>query len=305
MSVNVRTFNVEDLVEQGWVRKKTYDNGLSVLKYHNKVFYKNLWSKDKRLLDCRGIVVDSDDNIVVYPFTKVFNLGENGTSIPSDTSFVLPEKINGFMAAASMWNGELIVSTTGTLDSDYAMMARRWITKDGVPDIPSDYTVMFEICDKSDPHIVNEQEGAYLIGCRKNVIGSDLLSERQLDKLNNVFTRKSGTNYIRPPWSILGRHDLLISVRNCQKEGVMVRDIETGKTLCKIKSPHYLTKKFFMRMSPKNIEKMYDKCGDIKQRVDEEYYDLLEYIQGLDKEMWENSTDNERKEVIEEWIRTR
>ena len=74
-------FHVEGLVEQGLVKKKTYKDGefsgLSVLKYSRKVFYDNLWNKDKRLLDCRGMVVDSDDNIVVWPFTKVFNLYEN------------------------------------------------------------------------------------------------------------------------------------------------------------------------------------------------------------------------------------
>ena len=69
-------FCVADLIEQGLVKKKTYNSGvfegLSVLKYSKKVFYNNLWNKDKRLLDCRGIVVDSEDNIVVWPFTKVF-----------------------------------------------------------------------------------------------------------------------------------------------------------------------------------------------------------------------------------------
>lgn len=81
-------FNVDDLIQEGLVKKKAYTEGkykgLSVLKYDRKVFFNNLWNKDKRLLDCRGIVVDENNNIISYPFTKVFNLFENGTKVERD-----------------------------------------------------------------------------------------------------------------------------------------------------------------------------------------------------------------------------
>ena len=68
-------FNVDDLVEKGLVTKKTYKDGefegLSVYKYTRKVFFDNLWNEDLRLLDCRGIVIDTDYNIISYPFTKI------------------------------------------------------------------------------------------------------------------------------------------------------------------------------------------------------------------------------------------
>ena len=81
----MQKLNVDDLVEQGLVKKKTYTKGkykgLSVLKYSRKVFFDNLWHLDDRLLECRGTVVDEADNIIVLPFKKVFNFGENGTYV--------------------------------------------------------------------------------------------------------------------------------------------------------------------------------------------------------------------------------
>ena len=124
-------FNVDDLVAKKLVTKKTYTEGpfagLSVLKYKNNVFWDNLWHTDPRLLECRGMVVDSEDNVIILPFTKIFNRFENGKDLPMDKQICVPRKVNGFMAAAGAYNGDWIVSTTGTPDSDFAHMAKERI----------------------------------------------------------------------------------------------------------------------------------------------------------------------------------
>ena len=106
-------FNVDDLVAKNLVTKKTYTEGpfagLSVLKYKNNVFWDNLWHTDPRLLECRGMVVDAEDNVVIWPFTKIFDRFENNTDVPQDQLVCVPRKINGFMAAMSVYNGEIIV----------------------------------------------------------------------------------------------------------------------------------------------------------------------------------------------------
>ena len=103
--------NIQDLIDQDLVVKKSYTEGvykgLSVLKYHRKVFFNNLWHLDERLLECRGTVVDEDWNVIVLPFKKVFNLGENGTQVDPDRGVIIPEKINGFMAAEYNLNREV------------------------------------------------------------------------------------------------------------------------------------------------------------------------------------------------------
>ncbi len=258
------------------IRVKQYDNGLKVLKYKNKVFFKNLWDKDT--INARGLVLDEDDNIVNYPFTKVFNLGENDTTVDPERMVICPRKVNGFMACATMHKGDLLISTTGSLDSDFVELAKKYITK-----VPNDgISYMFEICDPSDPHVVPEEVGAYLIGGRKKVLNSHLIWEEALDDIAKIY------GYKRPEvWE--GKFkDLPLDVKH---EGYMVRDYHTEKTLCKIKSKHYLFTKFWMRS-----KKAYN-----VQEVEEEFFELVEKIRNTFTETeWSELDQQTRRAFIEE-----
>lgn len=291
-------FNVDDLVEQGLVKKKTYTEGvykgLSVLKYTKKVFFKNLWHLDKRLLECRGIVVDEDNNVIVNPFKKVFNLGENNTTVDPTRDVVCPVKVNGFMAAVT--NTEkygLIVSTTGTLDSEYVVLARKWIDKLNTDEFLLNATYLFEICDKTDVHIIDEEEGAYLIGGQWNFENS-LVPEIALDKHAELLGCK------RPKTIQCKLKDLDLNVLH---EGFMVRDVITGEVLAKYKSPFYLVKKALLRMGVKRANLMFNSPEIFKQQIDEEYYGLHEYI--IDKytlEEYTSFTQDDRRLIFEEYF---
>ena len=296
-------FDVSDLIEQGLVKTKEYPNGLKVLKYSKKVFWDNLWHLDDRLLDCRGTVVDQDWNVVTMPFTKVFNYGENRTYVDRDKMIHAVEKINGFMASVSSYGGLRLVSTTGTLDSDFVGMAYDMIygvnCTDTMCDLNYDTTYLFEICHPDDPHIIDEKPGAYLIGARGNFRGSHMLSEIALDRI----AERNG--WLRPRWNLYRFSDLLKLSREVEHEGFMVRDAISGETLCKIKSPYYLVKKFFMRVGKRNLEKLFDNPEQFKHRIDEEYYRLLEYItDDYTKSDWEALTEQERGSIVQEFIET-
>ena len=145
--------------------------GLFVKKYTKRVFYDNLWDRDEELLESRGHVETADGKIVIKPFTKIFNHHENGTNIDRDEQCVAICKVNGFMACATYVAevDDVVISTTGSLDSDFVKMAeehlasvKSWIKLNG--SVLTTY--MFEIVDPRDPHIIQEEPGAYLIGCR-------------------------------------------------------------------------------------------------------------------------------------------
>lgn len=290
--------NVQDLIDKGLVVKKTYNEGkyegLSVLKYHRKVFYNNLWHLDDRLLECRGTVVDEDWNVIVLPFKKVFNYGENGVTVDPEREVIIPEKINGFMAAATLTEKYgLIISTTGTLDSDYAALARKWIEK-----IDADFfegnTYLFEICDKSDPHIVEEEEGAYLIGIRNSENGN-LLSEQACD----VAVGVNMYGYKRPSWEVVKFKD----IPETKKEGFMVRCAETQEVLCKLKSKHYLSKKMLQRCGRNKAKKMWNDKEIFRQQIDEEFYTCYQTIlDTFTEEEYLNLTEQQRRKWIEEYF---
>lgn len=294
----------EELIKAGLVKQKRYENGLSVFKYARKVFYDALWNTDPLLLEARGMVLDDKGNKVIWPFTKVFNYKENGAGdwLSASTKVIAPRKVNGFMAACRYWNGELIVSTTGTLDSDYVAMARTHIEKlDSVPleCLASTSTVLFEICDVSDPHIVEEQEGAWLIGSRamQGVYAGQMMPEFSLDTWGEALGAK------RPEVFRGTFGELWEQVKTCKHEGWMVIDAMSRDTVCKIKSPHYLSKKFLMRMGNKKVDQMFDNKKEFMQTLDEEFYAIADYItEKWDKDAWKMVGEGTRRLVIEKFF---
>lgn len=291
--------NVQDLIDQGLVKKKTYTEGkykgLSVLKYSRKVFYNNLWHLDSRLLECRGAVIDEDWNVIVLPFKKVFNYGENGAWVVDNRNIIAVEKVNGFMAAATMTEKYgLIISTTGSLDSEFAELARKWIKT--LSDIEWNFTkgetYLFEICDNSDQHVVGEKEGAYLIGVRRHYDGA-LKSEAAVDK-DAVWLECKRPKHFKCEFKDLPE---------TKKEGWMIRDAVTEEVLCKLKSPHYLSKKLIMRLADAKVDFMFDKPEEFKKWIkDEEFFEFVDYMaENIDKGVWKSYNDQQRRDFIERY----
>src|SRR5690554_1228716 len=286
----------DDLIEKKLVQKKTYPNGLSIYKYKKNVFWDNLWHTDERLLDARGMVLDEEGNKVIWPFTKVFNYQENGTALPLDKEVIAVRKVNGYLACARWWKGELIVSTTGTLDSQYAKWARELLEGSLLFSTFPQITFMFEICVEQDPHIIDEIPAAYLIGARSTASGN-MWSEAALDDVADTF------DFMRPEWKVTRFGDILEYKRHAAHEGWIIRDVETDEILMKVKSNYYLSKKALMRMGGKKVDILFDNPSLIKESLDEEFWSVAEFItQKFSKEEWKEMNDQERRKVIEEYF---
>lgn len=297
----MKKLDVTDLINQGLVKEKRYTDGpykgLTVLKYSKKVFFENLWNEDERLLECRGTVVDEDNNIIVLPFKKIFNVHENGTEINPEEQIVAPRKVNGFLGCATVTEKYgLIISTSGTLDSDYVHLARKWIEKGNTDLMLEGNTYLFEICDKTDQHIVDEEEGAYLIGVR-NHDTSDLMPEAYLDMLASNYL-----NYKRPEvW--YGQYKDLPETK---MEGYMIRkDTLCEETLAKLKSPYYLVRKAMLRMGKNRANLMFNSPSEFKKQIDEEFYDLHEFIiSNYTNEEYISFNEEKRREILENYFQS-
>ena len=277
------------------------DLGLRVLKYRSTVFYNDAW--DDFLRECRGLVIDKDYNLVSYPFTKIHNFRrESGApEWENDKEVSVVRKVNGFMVACSTYNGELVVSTTGSIDSEFVNLARKHITPKlenfinnvinaKLGDIPN-ITVMFECVDESDPHIIQEEPGLYFLGMRNNVFGSHI----QFNP-NHAYWNNLGVHTLPVEYKTIG--EVEADMKTCQHEGFVMYDTDENgvQTATKWKSPHYLIKKLFMRG---NIDKLFAK--DIKQTIDEEYYGLVDEIE-LHREKFTALSEMERRAWIEEFL---
>ena len=250
--------------------KETSYPGVYVLKYKRKVFYDNLWNDF--LEECRGTLVDADFNLISYPFTKVYNYGvEEKAPVLSDDTYVdAYRKVNGFMVAVTWYNGDILVSTTGSTDSDFVSMARELIEPNielyrKTCQLYDRYTFMFECCHRNDPHIIPEQEGMYLLGLRSKVFGSPISVSPELNKSFGCFD----VEHVRCTIATLK-----LLARHVRHEG-FVFYTEDGIS-AKIKSPYYLTSKWVAR-NPRT-DKLTNLNKDIKHNLDEEYYPLVDAI---------------------------
>lgn len=279
------------------VKVKKYDNGLEIHKYHRKVFYNNRWDEDPNLVNARGTVYDAAGNVVQYGFTKIFNFHENGTVINRNHMVRAVRKINGFFAAVSWYNGEILVSTTGSLDSDFVQMAKDNLPLDKMSSLLKQYhnsTFMFEICDERDPHIITEEFGAYLIGARTKYLNSELYPELFLDSVAKLWDVK------RPEHKEIRFSDLVEETKKCNHEGWLVYDLESP-TVLKMKSPYYLVSKFLART--KKMEEIFS--TNYKQKFDEDFHELIEFIHlNFTKEQFLETSEQDRLEIVQDFLDT-
>ena len=262
----------------GLVNMKEAGDSIYVLKYKKKVFYDNLWNE--YIAECRGSIVDKDFNLVAYPFTKIYNYGiEKEAPVLDDSTMVTAfRKVNGFMVACTWHNDDVLVSTTGSTDSPYVAMAKEMMLEhmcwaDWQMALcnteTQGMTFMFECVHPSDPHIIPEEEGMYILGARANVWNSPVIHDpfmlQQLGRMFNCYVPESvTTNMAR----------LKELAKECKHEGYVFYT-EDGVS-AKIKSPYYLTSKWVAR-NPRT-DKLVDLNKDIKHNIDEEYYPLIDAI---------------------------
>lgn len=263
------------------VSMRPADDGIFVLKYKKTVFYNNSWNE--YLEECRGTIVDKDFNVVSRPFTKVYNYGveSNAPVLDVNTLVTAYRKVNGFMVAMTWYNGDILVSTTGSTDSPYVAMAKEmmlshmsWADWQLAVCSTSGTTLMFECVHTNDPHIVVETPGMYFLGYRENSWDSKVkgfgvaIANHWESYAKGVLNCHAVESYVLP----LG--ELLAKVKTVKHEGFVFYDKDNVSS--KIKSPYYLTSKWVAR-NPRT-DKLVDLNKDIKKNLDEEYYHLVDAI---------------------------
>ena len=83
----------------------------------------------------------------------------------------------------------------------------------------------------------------------------------------------------------------------------MVRLEGSEETVMKLKSPHYLTKKFLMRMGKNKVEYMFNEKEEFLKNTDEEFYGVVNHItRFFTMEDWKARDDVARRAIIEEFF---
>lgn len=246
---------------------KSVNGHFATYKYARKVMFENLWTPE--LMECRGHTYDiRNGNIVTLPFPKFFAYGENGTwkDTPLSETVLAYKKINGYMAAAAIYEGEYVVSTTGSTKSEYVQWAREALK---YAYIPPDATVLFEICVPQDPHIVPENYGAHLLAMRA----------------------KTGALQMGLPASTFTLGEAIEFCKTYKGEGLMLE--RADGSICKLKSDYYVGKKLLMRRKkiPDNLP------GDWGQKGTS-LYEITKKVR--EHVAFGEKSSQERRQLIEE-----
>ena len=266
-------------------------NGIfSTFKYAKRVMIDYLWDKYPEVHECRGHTYNNQTGeLVLASPTKSFNYLENGwwKDVTLYTEVRAYRKFNGFMATVTMYNGEVIVGTTGSTKSDYAKLAQEVLMESSDCDPVEGMTDLFEIIHESDPHIVDEKSGAKFLGYRDNTTGK--------------FVPYTSDKYDSSLYYEGTLAEVLELSKGVKHEGYMVYLADgDNSNPCKVKTPYYTYKKKLMRMNKTKVKSMYQKnLAEIMQYPSDWQEVVGEIVGTVDILDWQDYTDQERRTFIE------
>jgi len=109
--------------EMGLLHKQAHPTlPLFIWNYTPRVQYERLW--DSITLSCRGLVTDHQGNVIAKSFDKFFNLEELSSSEIPREPFEVYEKLDGSLIIIFWHQGQIVVASRGSFDSDHALEAK-------------------------------------------------------------------------------------------------------------------------------------------------------------------------------------
>lgn len=121
---------------------------LYIYNYTEKASYGKFWNHET--LTSRGLIVDSNCNIIARPFGKFFNIeeheSENIPKLDMTQPFEVFEKMDGSLGILYFLEGKPYIATRGSFTSDQAIEANKILQeKYNEVEFNPDYTYLFEI----------------------------------------------------------------------------------------------------------------------------------------------------------------
>lgn len=182
---------LDRLVEEGILYNHQHkDLDLTIYNYTQDVQFNKLW--DSNTLQCRGLVMNSEGEVVARPFKKFFNWEELDDFHPKGKMSVF-EKLDGSLGILFSYKDEWIWSTRGSFYSEQAKLAKHLFMLKFYPDFNKisdvfdpNYTYLFEIVGPSNA-VVNQYEKDELIflGCVETKTGKEILPNNH--DLKDIF----------------------------------------------------------------------------------------------------------------------
>lgn len=262
---------LDEMIEKGYVsRKKHPVKDIFIYNYTKQAQYEWLWNEATK--KCRGLIMDSRDNIIANPFEKFFNLEElDAKEQPTpNESFEVYEKVDGSLGILYWFDGVPVIATRGSFTSEQA--------QEGTKMLLEDYRDAWDKLDKSKTYLFE-----IIYPDNRIVIDYDSLRELRLLAIRDT---KTGEEFPLENigFPIVKRFDGIKDFRKLKeleednKEGFVIKFESGFRTKVKFEEYKRLHR-IFTNVSNKSIWEILKDGGDFKElidRVPDEFFNWLD-----------------------------
>ena len=111
-----------EMIDLGFVIKNKHPTEeLYIYNYTQKTQFERVWNEIT--LECRGLILNENYNIVARPFAKFFNLGEFENQEIPNLKFDVFEKMDGSLGILYFHNNKPFIASRGSFNSDQSTKA--------------------------------------------------------------------------------------------------------------------------------------------------------------------------------------
>ena len=125
--------DISDYLEGDYVIAQRHPTlPLLIYNYSRTTQFSGIW--DDITLNCRGLVLDLEGNVIAKPFPKFFNYEEHtaeGSKLPPipNENFEVYEKMDGSLGIIFHYEGEWLIATRGSFASEQAIKGMEMMKK--------------------------------------------------------------------------------------------------------------------------------------------------------------------------------
>jgi RNA ligase len=147
---------------------------LSIYNYSRECQYDGMW--DDITLNCRGLVLDTEGNVIAKPFPKFFNYEEHKPEDIPNENFEVYEKMDGSLGIFFYYGGEWHMATRGSFTSEQAIKGKEMLDKYNRVQLMENYTYLVEIIYPENRIVVDygKEERLVLLGIVRTDSGEEL-----------------------------------------------------------------------------------------------------------------------------------
>lgn len=219
-----------DMLEGRFIRESFHPTlDLRIIKYTESTQFDNVWNECT--LACRGLIVNSENEVIARPFDKFFNINVHELKpYDLDRPVRVTDKMDGSLGILWNYKGHQGISTPGSMVSDHALYGTKlWKEKYGFQ-VADCWTYMFEIIYPGNRVVVdyNGMEDLVLLGVR-DIEDGDILAPEEVPTWRGPKT---------PTFPFKTLREAVEAPDRRNAEGYVIEFMDTGERM-KLKQEDY------------------------------------------------------------------